>query len=196
MKLNSYLLLLLFIFSFDLSAQEYLFPVKPGQRNLLAGNFSEIRPNHFHSGIDVQIGGVDGEPIRSIDDGYVYRIKVSTFGYGNVIYLKHPNGQSSVYAHLRNFSPSIGEYIRQKMYEAQENELELFLDEKTLPVKRGDIIGNGGNTGSSGGPHLHFEIRDSLDRAIDPFNFGFDEVVDRTAPVLYRMAIKPLDLES
>lgn len=196
MKLNSYLLLLLFIFSFDLSAQKYLFPVKPGQRNLLAGNFSEIRPNHFHAGIDVKIGGVDGEPIRSIEDGYVYRIKVSTYGYGNVMYLKHPNGQSSVYAHLRNFSPKITEYMRQKMYEAQENELELFLDEKTLPVKRGEIIGNGGNTGSSAGPHLHFEIRDSLDRAIDPFSFGFHEVVDRTAPVLYRMALKPLDFES
>lgn len=174
----------------------YLFPVKPGQRNLLSGNFSEIRPNHFHSGIDVKIGGVDGEPILSIADGYVYRIKVSSFGYGNVIYIKHFNGQSSVYAHLRNFSPKIMDFMRKEMYFAQKNELEVFPDPEMLPVRRGEIIGNGGNTGSSGGPHLHFEIRDSLDRAIDPFVFGFREVVDKTPPIFYRLALKPLDIDS
>jgi len=175
---------------------EYLFPVKPGQRNMLSGNFSEIRPNHFHSGIDVKIGGVDGEPILSIADGYVYRIKVSSFGYGNVLYIKHFNGQSSVYAHLRNFSPKIMDFMRKEMYFAEKNELEVFPDPEMLPVKRGEIIGNGGNTGSSGGPHLHFEIRDSLDRAIDPFIFGFREVVDKTPPVLYKIAFKPLDIDS
>jgi murein DD-endopeptidase MepM/ murein hydrolase activator NlpD len=196
LKLSKYLFLLFIIFPFCLNAQEYLFPVKPGQRTFLSGNFSEIRPNHFHSGIDVKIGGVDGEPILAISDGYVYRIKVSSFGYGNIIYLKHTNGQSSVYAHLRNLSPKIMEFMRKEMYFAQKNELEVFPDPEFLPIKRGEIIGNGGNTGSSGGPHLHFEIRDSLDRAIDPFMFGFKEVVDKTPPVLYRMAFRPLDLNA
>ena len=196
MKLNKYLFLFLFLFPFCSFAQEYLFPVKPGNRNLLSGNFSEIRPNHFHSGIDVKIGGVDGEPILAISDGYIYRIKISSFGYGNIIYLKHTNGQSSVYAHLRNLSPKIMEFMRKEMYFAQKNELEVFPDPEFLPIKKGEIIGNGGNTGSSGGPHLHFEIRDSLDRAIDPFIFGFKEVVDKTAPVLYKVALSPLDMDS
>lgn len=196
MKSIKYLLILFLFFPFLLHAQEYLFPVKPGSRNLLSGNFSEIRPNHFHSGIDVKIGGVDGEPILAISDGYVYRIKISSFGYGNIIYLKHTNGQSSVYAHLRNLSPKIMEFMRKEMYFAQKNELEVFPDPEFLPIKKGEIIGNGGNTGSSGGPHLHFEIRDSLDRAIDPFIFGFKEVVDKTPPVLYKIALSPLDSDA
>ncbi|PSL07330.1 M23 family metallopeptidase [Cecembia rubra] len=195
MKSNK-LFLLFLLFPITLFAQEYLFPVKPGQRNLLAGNFSEIRPNHFHSGIDVKIGGVDGEPILSIADGYVYRVKLSTYGYGNVVYIKHPNGQSSVYAHLRNFSPKIHQYLKQEIYKAQKNELELFPEAGIIPIKRGEIIGNGGNTGSSGGPHLHFEIRDSLERAIDPFQFRFKEIVDNSAPVLFRVALRPMDLDS
>lgn len=197
MKSGKILSILLLFCPFWLQAQSsYLFPVKPGQNNLLSGNFSEIRPNHFHSGIDVKIGGVDGEPILSIADGYVYRIKLSSFGYGNVLYIKHPNGQSSVYAHLRNFSPRIQEFMRQELYVAEKNELEVFPDPSFLPVKRWEVIGNGGNTGSSGGPHLHFEIRDSLDRAIDPFAFNFKEYSDRTAPVLYKVALRPLDVDS
>jgi len=196
LKSNNYLLLFLLLLTINLQAQSYLFPVRPGQRNLLSGNFSEIRPNHFHSGIDVKIGGANGEPILAIEEGYISRIKVSSFGYGNVIYLKHPNGQSSVYAHLDGFSTRITEKIRMEMYRMKKNELELFPDADWIPVKKGEIIGFGGNTGSSAGPHLHFEIRDSLDRAIDPFSFGFKEVVDNTPPVLYRVAIKPLDYES
>jgi hypothetical protein len=196
LRSNNYLLLFLLFLTINLQAQNYLFPVKPGERNLLSGNFSEIRPNHFHSGIDVKIGGANGEPILAIEEGYISRIKVSSFGYGNVIYLKHPNGQSSVYAHLDGFSTRIMEKMRSEMYRMKKNELELFPDADWIPVNKGEIIGFGGNTGSSGGPHLHFEIRDSLDRAIDPFSFGFKEVVDNTPPVLYRVAIKPLDYES
>lgn len=196
MRSSKYLLLFLLLLTINLQAQNYLFPVKPGERNLLSGNFSEIRPNHFHSGIDVKIGGVNGQPILAIEDGFVSRIKVSSFGYGNVIYIQHPNRQSSVYGHLDSFSPKIMEKMRREMYRMKKNELELFPDADWMPVKKGEIIGFGGNTGSSGGPHLHFEIRDSLDRAIDPFSFGFKEVVDNTPPVLYRIAIKPLDYES
>lgn len=193
MKLNKFPLLFFFLLSFSVLGQDYLFPVKPGQRALLAGNFSEIRPNHFHSGIDVKIGGVDGEPILSITNGYVYRMKVSSYGYGNVLYIRHNDGQSSVYAHLRNFSPKIMNFMREKMYAEKKNDLEVFLEPQELPVKKGEIIGNGGNTGSSGGPHLHFEIRDTLDHAIDPFRYHFKEIVDNTPPIVYRIALTPLD---
>lgn len=198
MRLNSFFFLLCFWLGISqlTIAQDYLFPVKPGQRAALSGNFSEIRPSHFHSGIDVKIGGVDGEPILAIADGYIYRMKISTFGYGNVLYLRHTDGQSSVYAHLRNFSPKIMEFMRKEMYFAKKNELEIFPDPDFLPIKRGEIIGNGGNTGSSGGPHLHFEIRDTLDRAIDPFIYRFREVVDNTPPVIYKMAIRPIGMDS
>jgi len=202
LKLNKFLplisllgILLLGSFS-DIEKGYYLFPVKPGHRNFLAGNMSEIRPNHFHSGLDIKTEGREGLPIYAAADGYVYRMKVSTHGYGNIIYLKHPNGQFTVYAHLRNFNNEIASYIKNEAYRLQVNEIEVYPDPHALPVKKGDIIANGGNTGSSGGPHLHFEIRDSLDRALDPLKFGFTEIVDKTPPTVQRIAITPLEIDS
>jgi murein DD-endopeptidase MepM/ murein hydrolase activator NlpD len=171
-------------------------PVKPGARNYLAGNFSELRPNHFHTGLDYKFGGVEGEPIYAVADGWVHKIKISSFGYGNVIYLKHPSGHITLYGHLRNFSPALHAWMKKKMYEAKLNELEINLKEGELPVKKGELIANGGNTGSSGGPHLHFEIRDSLDRAMDPLLAGYSEILDRTPPTPQKIAIVPLELDS
>jgi murein DD-endopeptidase MepM/ murein hydrolase activator NlpD len=171
-------------------------PVKPGARNYLAGNFSELRPNHFHTGLDYKFGGVEGEPIYAVADGWVHKIKISSFGYGNVIYLKHPSGHITLYGHLRNFSPALHAWMKKKMYEAKLNELEISLKEGELPVKKGELIANGGNTGSSGGPHLHFEIRDSLDRAMDPLLAGYSEILDRTPPTPQKIAIVPLELDS
>jgi murein DD-endopeptidase MepM/ murein hydrolase activator NlpD len=171
-------------------------PVKPGARNYLAGNFSELRPNHFHTGLDYKFGGVEGEPIYAVADGWVHKIKISSFGYGNVIYLKHPSGHITLYGHLRNFSPALHTWMKKKMYEAKLNELEINLKEGELPVKKGELIANGGNTGSSGGPHLHFEIRDSLDRAMDPLLAGYSEIIDRTPPTPQKIAIVPLELDS
>lgn len=171
-------------------------PVKPGGRNYLSGNFSELRPNHFHTGLDYKFGGVEGEPIYAAADGWVHRIKISTFGYGNVIYLKHPTGHITLYGHLRNFNEKLHRYILEKMYEAQVNELELYPEPGELPVKKGEQIANGGNSGSSGGPHLHFEIRDSLDRAMDPLQFGFPEILDNIPPTPQTIALVPLDINS
>ena len=171
-------------------------PVKPGARNYLAGNFSELRPNHFHTGLDYKFGGVEGEPIYAVADGWVHKIKISSFGYGNVIYLKHPSGHITLYGHLRNFSPALHTWMKKKMYEAKLNELEISLKEGELPVKKGELIAYGGNTGSSGGPHLHFEIRDSLDRAMDPLLAGYSEIIDRTPPTPHKIAIVPLELDS
>ncbi|PZV83918.1 peptidase M23-like protein [Algoriphagus aquaeductus] len=200
-KLSSLLFLFgLFLFS-DISAQEiqkgyFRSPVKPGGRNYLSGNFSELRPNHFHTGLDYKFGGVEGEPIYAAADGWVHRIKISSFGYGNVIYLKHPSGNITLYGHLRNFVPKLHDWMVQKMYEAEQNELEVFPAVGELPVKKGELIAYGGNTGSSGGPHLHFEIRDSLDRAMDPLKAGFTEILDNIPPTPQKIAIVPLEIDS
>ncbi len=204
MKLNKYFpftLIFTFCLTQFLSAQEidkgyFRSPVKPGGRNFLAGNFAELRPNHFHTGLDYKFGGSEGEPIYAAADGWIHRIKISSFGYGNVIYLKHPNGKITLYGHLRNFNPKITQFMRKKMYEAQLNELEVALMPGEFPVKKGEQIANGGNTGNSGGPHLHFEIRDSLDRAMDPLLFGFPEILDKIAPIPQKIALVPLDIDS
>ncbi|WP_268033840.1 M23 family metallopeptidase [Algoriphagus sp. PAP.12] len=171
-------------------------PVKPGGRNYLSGNFSELRPNHFHTGLDYKFGGVEGEPIYAAADGWIHRIKISTYGYGNVIYMKHPTGHITLYGHLRNFNPKLQKYIIQKMYEAKENDLEVYPEPGEIQIKKGERIADGGNSGSSGGPHLHFEIRDSLDRAMDPLLFGFPEIIDKTPPTPQKVALVPLDITS
>lgn len=185
-----------FAFGQEIQKGYFQSPVKPGQRSYLSGNFSELRPNHFHTGLDYKFGGVEGEPIYAAAEGWVHRIKISSFGYGNVIYLKHPSGHITLYGHLRNFNPRLHDWIKNKVYETKQNELELFLEEGQLPIKKGELIANGGNTGSSGGPHLHFEIRDSLDRALDPLLAGFTEIVDKTPPTPQKIAIVPLELDS
>ena len=200
-KLFLHIALILFSLNFSAFPQEidqnyFQSPVRPGGRNYLSGNFAELRPNHFHTGLDYKFGGVQGEPIFAAADGWVYRIKVSSFGYGNVIYLKHPNGKITLYGHLRNFNTKLSDFMLKKMYEAKANELEIYPEPGELPVKKGEQIANGGNTGSSGGPHLHFEIRDSLERAMDPLLFGFPEIIDKTAPTPQSIAIVPLDVNS
>lgn len=190
------LLLTAFALLSQTATNDYLFPIKPGQRNFLAGNMSEIRPNHFHTGLDIKTEGRQGLPVYAAADGYVSRMKISSFGYGNVVYLKHPNGTSTVYAHLRDLEEPLASAMKAKIYEAQQNEWEYFPEPGELSVRRGDVIAYSGNTGSSGGPHLHFEIRDSLDRAIDPLHVGFSEIKDSTSPIVRRVAISPLDADS
>jgi murein DD-endopeptidase MepM/ murein hydrolase activator NlpD len=191
---------LLGFFFFPLVAQVqpgyFLFPIKPGERNFLAGTMGEIRPNHFHSGIDIKTEGRQGLPVYAAADGYVSRMKISSFGYGNVLYITHPSGNITVYGHLRELEPGMAEFIREKMYAAKKNELEYYPKPGELPVKKGDTIAYSGNTGSSMGPHLHFEIRDSLDRALDPLDFGFGEIIDQTPPFVQRVALTPLDINS
>lgn len=200
-KVRSFSLFLGFLTVCGLSAQQiekgiFRSPVKPGGRNYLSGNFAELRPNHFHTGLDFKFGGSEGEPIYAAADGWIHRIKVSSFGYGNVIYLKHPTGHITLYGHLRNFNPELTEWMRKKMYEAKLNELEVYPTQGELTVKKGELIANGGNTGSSGGPHLHFEIRDSLDRAMDPLKAGFPEILDNIPPTPQKIAIVPLEIDS
>ena len=170
----------------------YVFPISPGQRSYLSGNFCELRGSHFHAGVDVKIGGVVGAPIHAAADGYVGRIKVSTGGYGNALYIQHPNGTTSVYAHLLEYNDAIAAYVRQAQYAEKSFEIELFPGSGTLTVKQGEVIGKAGNSGSSGGPHLHFEIRDRNQFPLDPLKFGFSEVVDTTPPDVRKIALTTL----
>ena len=159
---------------------------------ILSGSFGELRSNHFHSGLDIKTQQVEGIPVYAPADGYVNRINVRHYGYGKALYIQHPNGYSTVYAHLRDYAGSIQEYVKRNQYARETFEIELFPDAGTLPVKRGDLIGYTGNTGSSGGPHLHYEIRDAASRPMNPLLFGID-VPDTKTPIVNDVIAYPLD---
>lgn len=146
---------------------------------LLAGSFGELRSNHFHGGLDIKTQQQEGLPVHSSANGYVSRIKISTYGYGKALYITHPNGYTTVYGHLQKLSPKLEEYVRSKQYANESFEIELFPSSTDLPVLQGDLIAYSGNTGGSGGPHLHFEIRDGQSRPMNPLMFGINVDDDR-----------------
>ncbi len=151
---------------------------------ILSGNFGEVRGNHFHSGLDLKTGGVEGKPVYSIADGYVTRIVVSPTGFGKAIYINHPDGKTSVYAHLRDFAPEIAAYVKEQQYAKQAFSVDLNLSATKFPVKQGQQIAKSGNSGSSGGPHVHFEVRETLGQIpTNPLNHGF-KVKDQRHPEL------------
>lgn len=162
---------------------------------LISGSFGELRNNHFHGGLDIKTQNIEGKSVYAIADGYVSRIKVSGAGYGKALYITHPNGYVSVYGHLRNFSDTIEKYLVSEQLKAESFEVELYPDKNILPVIKGDTVAFGGNTGSSGGPHLHFEIRDTLENGYNPLLFGF-EVKDVTPPVITELVLFPLNQNS
>ena len=160
---------------------------------LLAGSFGEVRPNHFHSGIDIRTGGEQGKPVHAAADGYVSRISVSPFGFGKAIYITHPNGYTTVYGHLRNFNTAIGSWTRYLQYNKESFAIDVPVNPDELKVKKGDVIAYSGNSGSSGGPHLHFEIRDAATQEIiNPLLFGL-ELKDYMPPRIYGVKIYPKD---
>ena len=149
----------------------------------LSGTFGEFR-SRFHTGIDFKSRGVQGQKIFSIEDGYVSRIEVNNYGYGKVLYIDHPNGYTSVYAHLRNFSPELNEYIKSELYKSQTNSIKKFPKKNELLISKGSVIGYSGNTGRSFGPHLHFEIRETKNQnALNPLMFNY-KYIDEQRPVV------------
>ena len=159
----------------------------------LAGSFGELRANHFHSGLDFKTNQQIGYPVFAVEDGYVTRVRIQNSGFGLALYLNHPNGLTSVYAHLSRFNPKIGQFSKSTQYKKQVYEIDEFVSRDLLPVSKGDLIGYSGNTGSSGGPHLHFEVRDTkTEQTINPQLLGL-EIPDKTPPVIHSMYVYRLN---
>ena len=188
------LLILIFLCSFSTDTaktypQDYF--RSPVDRPIfLSGTFGELRPNHFHAGIDIKAyKGRVGQPLYAAAEGYVSRIKISSGGYGNVLYISHPNGYTTVYAHMHQFSEKIARFVKEAQYNKQKFEIELFPTATQFVLEKGEVIGKLGTSGRSFGPHLHFEIRDSrTEKPINPLLFGF-KVKDNIAPMLNQLKV-------
>lgn len=164
---------------------EYAYPLL-GVSRLYSANFGEMRPDHFHSGIDIKSDGVEGKAVVAIADGYVSRIVDTPSGYGRALYIVHPDkGTTSVYAHLCRFRHDIDSMVMAKRYRHRQNSLELSCPAERYPVERGDTIGYSGNSGNSFGPHLHFEIRNTASqRTLNLVSEGIVEMEDSTPPTI------------
>jgi murein DD-endopeptidase MepM/ murein hydrolase activator NlpD len=159
----------------------------------LAGSFGEIRGNHFHSGIDFRTNQREGYPVYAVADGYISRLRVQNSGFGQALYISHPNGFTTVYGHLQRFSPKIATIVKDLEYEKKSFEIDEFPDATLIPVHKGEIIAWSGNRGSSGGPHLHFEIRDTkTEETINPQFFGII-IPDNIPPVIHGLYVYRLN---
>ena len=158
----------------------------------LAGNFGEPRPHHFHGGIDVKTDRVEGKPIFAIADGYVERLTVGLYGFGNAVFVRHPQGYTSVYCHLKAFTPRLQAALRRWQYSHQSYQADVHLKATDCPVAQGDLIAISGNTGSSQAPHLHLEIHDTRSwNMLDPLNFLGHCLTDHTPPQAHAFMAYP-----
>ena len=158
----------------------------------LAGTSGQIRSNHFHPGIDIRTKEAAGLPVHAAANGYVSRINVSAYGYGNALYITHPNGFVTVYGHLSRYNAVITKYLRQKQYEQHRFAIDIELGPNEIPVRQGDTVAFSGSTGDAAGPHLHFEIRaEKSEHPLNPFLFGLT-TVDNLPPVIRGICIYPL----
>ncbi|MCG8184291.1 M23 family metallopeptidase [Tenacibaculum piscium] len=164
---------------------------------ILSGTFGELRSNHFHSGVDIKTQGKQGIPIYAPANGYVSRLKVSQYGFGKAIYLNHPNGYTTVYAHLKKFETAIEKYVKNIQYRKKNYQTgNIFTKKDLFPIKKGQLIGYTGDTGGSGGPHLHYEIRDTeTEHIINPLLFGINPS-DNKAPTIQKIMAYPLNGQS
>jgi len=155
----------------------------------ISAGFAELRPNHFHGGIDYRTQGTEGKNIYAVADGYVCKIQVSGYGYGNLLFISHRNGIISTYGHLKAFAPPIAEYVRAKQYEQHTFDIVLIPEQEQFKVKKGQVIAFSGNTGASHGVHLHFELHDSITNDyINPFLYNHD-VADNIPPKIFGLFV-------
>src|SRR5450432_227953 len=191
-------LLLFLIFCSGLSFGQFFQPPNYSQKEFrnplgipisLAANFGELRANHYHMGLDIRTAHRENLPVYAAADGYVYRIKIEPFGFGQAIYIRHTNGLVSLYAHLNAFYPALANWVKQKQYELQRWAVSLDLPPGLLVVKQGDLIAYSGNMGGSQGPHLHFEIRTyPEDTNLNPMLFGLP-ITDKVSPVFHSLSV-------
>lgn len=154
----------------------------------LSGSYGELRTTHFHAGIDLRVGGVSGASVFAAKSGYISRISVSPTGYGNSIYITHKDGMTTLYGHLHDFAPAIAKWVRERQYEMESFSVNLYPDSLIFPLNRGDFIGRAGNSGSSGGPHLHFEVRDTETQIpLNPITEAGINVPDNIPPVINKV---------
>ncbi len=158
----------------------------------LSGNFMEPRSDHFHSGLDLRTQGREGIPVRAVADGWVSRIKISPYGYGKAVYIDHPDGHTTVYGHLQQLTGKVGEACLDQHYRQKDFSIDWTPEKGALPLKQGEVFALSGNTGGSGGPHLHFEVRRSGDQvALDPEAHGI-ALADRVPPEIHGVRLYPL----
>ncbi|MDX1954054.1 MAG: M23 family metallopeptidase [Chitinophagaceae bacterium] len=193
----THLLLLLFVINTSLSSAQTTEPViqKGYFRNpmnipiSLSANFGELRNNHWHMGLDIRTQQRENLPVHAAADGYVSRVSVAPFGFGQCIYITHPNGYTTVYGHINTFYPALDQYVKNAQYANESWAIDLRPEPGQFPVKKGQFIANSGNTGGSQGPHLHFEIRETVsEKCVNPLLFGFAEA-DAIPPVITRLAL-------
>ncbi len=198
MKYTLILRFILLIITINSSGQalrnnDFIFPLNIETK--ISGSFAELRSNHFHSGIDLSTNGKTGIPVHSMANGVISRIKISPVGYGNAIYIKHNNGYTSVYGHLTSYAQKIDSLITKEQYKIKSFSIDYFPTEP-IYVSQGEVIGFSGNSGSSGGPHLHYEIRDSkTEKPLNPFFFQ-TKIKDDVRPKLLTLRVYPLDSNS
>ncbi len=183
-------IIICFLSTVSLFAQ-YALPVK--HQILLAGNVGEVRASHFHAGIDIKATEGIGSDIDAIERGYISRIGVSPTGYGNVLYVTHPNGYTSVYAHLHAFAPEIQKWVEQNQYAQRTFRINLYPTQSQFPVRKGQTIGYMGNSGSSSGPHLHIEIRNQQHQPLNICHLNLFKIKDTIPPTLFKVVLYEAD---
>ncbi len=164
------------------SAADYTYPVE-GILRLYSGSFGEMRTDHFHSGVDIKTESVEGKRVVSASDGYISRISLSPFGYGLALYIAHPkHGTTTVYGHLSKLRDDLQQYLDNERYRTKQHSLNLYPSATQFPVKMGELVAYSGNSGSSAGPHVHFEVRDSAQRPLNPVAMGIITPTDSIRP--------------
>ncbi len=166
---------------------DYIFPVRNVQ-GLYSANFGEMRPNHFHSGVDIKTDGVEGKPLVAVADGYVSRIAVSPSGYGRALYIALDNGTTAVYGHISRFRDDLEAFVRGERQRLRRNKVDLWCTAGRFPVRQGDTVAYSGNSGSSFGPHLHYEIRETAtQRTLNTVRLGIVRPKDGIPPAIVRV---------
>jgi murein DD-endopeptidase MepM/ murein hydrolase activator NlpD len=183
-------LLSVFVLNGTVKSQDrpyFTYPLRVTPR--LNANFGEMRPNHFHMGLDLFTLRLENIPLYAPADGYVSRIKIESGGFGNALYINHPNGTTTLYAHLNSFTPALEAWLNEEQYRQESWSVDVSFPPGRFPVKQGQLIGMSGNTGASAGPHVHFEIRETAtEKCLNPLKFDFP-LPDRIPPDLSRIAI-------